>query len=125
MSDTPSPTPPPPTIFAVKPINRSKAHSNGEPAEDELDLFSTAQSQSSGYEAWQSQQLEQKKAFEKKWGIPLGCRVRIQLTTQGRPIEGLIRLASDDLAPATAKERFLRIQDTVFSPREVESLTRV
>jgi hypothetical protein len=115
----------PPTIFAVKPTGRRKATHAGEPAEDELDLFSNTQNNTSGYEAWQSQQLEQKKALEKKWGIPIGCRVRIQLTTHGRPIEGLIRLASDDATDATAKERFLRIQDTAFSPREVESLTRV
>lgn len=123
MPDTP--VPPQSTIFAVKPFRRANVGSSDGAHEEEPDLFSTSQSDASGYEAWQRQQQEQKKAFEKKWGIPLGCRVRVQLTTQGRPIEGLIRFASDDPKEASAKERFLRIQDTAFSPREVESLTRV
>jgi len=125
MPDSPTPAQPQPTIFAVKPVSRTKASPADDNTEEELDLFSSSQSDLSGYEIWQRQQQEQKRAFEKKWGIPLGCRVRIQLTTQGLPIEGLIRFASDDPKEVTAKERFLRIQDTAFSPREVESLTRM
>lgn len=121
---TPS-SPPQTTLFAVK-STRPKTSSATSDSTEELDLFATAStSNASGYEAWQRQQQEQKKAFEKKWGLPLGCRVRIQLTTQGRPIEGIIRLATDNPNDANRKDRFLRIQDTTFSPREVESLTRV
>jgi hypothetical protein len=124
MPDSPahSSPPPQPTLFAVKTTRPSSTETTTEP-----DLFSISINRPSGYESWQRQQQEQKKAFEKQWGIPLGCRVRLQLTTHGRPIEGIIRLANDDAhaASASPKERFLRIQSTTFSPREVESLCRI
>lgn len=93
----------------------------------DLFSFSTANngSDADGYAAWQEQQRQVKQAIERKWGVPLGCRVRLQLITQGQPIEGIVRLADDDIQNPGAKDRFLRIQDIRFSPREIETLARL
>ena len=79
----------------------------------------------SGYAAWKSDQLAQRAAFEKQWGIRLGHPVRIQLRGEPREREGLILLV-DDLPPSSSRQPLrLRIGDHLFLPIQIESLVTV
>ncbi len=120
-SSDPAP-PPPPTVFAprhagaVKPIAQD---SNG-------DLFSQAATTSeNGHSIWQEQQKAAKQALGRQWGVPLGHRVRVQLSSQGQPLEGILRLATDRLDNLNRHDRFLRVGDVLFSPHDIESITRL
>jgi len=123
---------PGPGVFAMEstvPTFRSRragVPESNAPDPQQPDLFGLAASlPSNGYEIWQQERQKAKRVFESQWGVPLGCRVRVELTTRGRPIEGVIRVIEEAAEDASPKERFLRCGDVEFSPREVENLVRL
>ncbi len=107
--------------LAPAPIERHKP----QPATEGLELFETAPADESGYEVWKAEQEAAKRDFEKRWGIPLNKRVRVQIKGEPREREGLLRLAAAASPLASAGKLKLRLGDHVFTASEIESVTRV
>ena len=77
-----------------------------------------------GYRNWQKRLDEKKRAFERKWGIVLGRRVRVTLHDHDRPLEGRIYLATEDV-PETAEDLLLRIGGFEFARSEISGIVRL
>ena len=77
-----------------------------------------------GFRNWRRRLDEEKLAFENRWGIILGRRVAVELKWLDRPLEGIVRLASET-PPKDAKSLRLRLGDLEFTPAEVASMVRV
>jgi len=89
-----------------------------------LELFESAPTDESGYEAWQAEREATRRAFEKRWGIPLKKRVRIQLRGEPREREGLL-LAVEEPKGRASKSLRLRLGTFVFQASQIESVSRV
>ena len=46
-----------------------------------------------GFARWKVEAEDAKRAFERRWGVPLGKPVRVQLRGESRESEGLLRVA--------------------------------
>jgi len=77
-----------------------------------------------GYRGWRRRLDDQKREIESRWGIILGRRVRVQLTSFDRPVEGIIRLIAAGSAGDSGPPR-LRMNSLEFSPAEIESVVRI
>ncbi|MCB1278535.1 hypothetical protein [Prosthecobacter sp.] len=82
-----------------------------------------AQADDAGYAAWKTEAEDAKRAFEKRWGVPLGRRVRVRLSGELREREGLLRLTEE--SPWSGNPLFLRLGADVFEAGRIESLVRV
>ena len=80
-----------------------------------------AQSGEDGFERWKSEMEVAKRAFEHRWGIPLGKRVRLQLRGEPREREGLLRLIEEQGSNTLR----LSLEGHVFSMAEIESVSRL
>jgi len=74
-----------------------------------------------GYQRWREELDARKRAFEARWGVILGRRVRLQLRDHLHPIEGIIRLR-EDKQPKNAKHPLLIINNLEFSAAHIDSL---
>lgn len=110
------------TVSAATPagINRPAKQD----ATEGLELFASAPADESGYDAWQSEREATRRAFEKRWGVPLNKRVRVQLRGEPREREGLLRLV-EELDGSRKKSLRLRLGDFLFNASQIESLSRV
>lgn len=72
-----------------------------------------------GYRRWRERLDEQRRAFERRWGIPIGPRVRLRLRGYRKSIIG--RIETSD--PRSSRPKF-RIRGIEFAPDEVESVSR-
>lgn len=77
-----------------------------------------------GYEAWKSEVAELKRAFEHRWGVPLGRSVRVTLRGEHREREGVLRLA-DDAMPDKGRSVALRLGDHTFAATQIQSVVRL
>jgi hypothetical protein len=77
-----------------------------------------------GFARWKEEAELAKRAFEKRWGVPLGKPVRVQLHGEAREREGLLRVA-EEAAGSTAKALRLVIGGHVFAAGQIESVVRV
>lgn len=82
-----------------------------------------AQADDTGYAAWKAEAEEEKRAFEQRWGVPLGRRVRVQLRGEAREREGLLRLVEE--SPKRGSVLRLRLGEEVFEAGRIESLVRL
>lgn len=73
-----------------------------------------------GYETWKAEIAEVRRAFEHRWGVPLGKQVRVRLRGEWKEREGLLRLADDDMPT-----KGLRLGDHTFAANEIESVVRL
>lgn len=76
-----------------------------------------------GYESWKSETAELKRAFEHRWGVPLGKPVRVSLRGEHREREGILRLA-DESKTEKGRAVALRLGDHVFAASQIESVVR-
>ncbi|GAA5480800.1 hypothetical protein [Haloferula sargassicola] len=74
-----------------------------------------------GYRRWRERLDEERLRFERRWGVPLGRRVRIRIEGHARSIVGRIELAQSK--PSHGKPR-LRIGSLEFTPEEIKSVVR-
>ncbi len=119
---TETPTHPRSWAMAPPPTERHKSQS----ATEGLELFDTAPVDESGFAAWKAEQDAARRDFQKRWGVPLNKRVRIQLQGEPREREGLLRLANEPNGqPASAGKLKLRLGDHIFTASQIESLSRV
>lgn len=82
-----------------------------------------AQGDGAGYAAWKSEAEAAKRAFEQRWGVPLGKPVRVQLRGEAREREGSLFVAGE--AAERGKPLRLRLGSEVFEASRIESVVRV
>lgn len=77
-----------------------------------------------GFARWKEEAENEKRAFERRWGVPLGKLVRVQLRGEAREREGVLRVVEE---PAGSSVRALRLTlgGHVFAAAQIESLVRV
>lgn len=75
-----------------------------------------------GYRAWQAERAAHKAAFERRWGVILGRRVRVKLTDRDTPLEG--KMLALDPNPKSRDRRKLRfhLAGCEFCQTEIESI---
>ena len=81
------------------------------------------QGDDAGYAAWKSEAEAAKRAFEQRWGVPLGKPVRVQLRDEAREREGLLRMVEE--LGSGGKTLRLRLGTEVFEAGRIESLVRL
>ena len=81
------------------------------------------QGDGAGYAAWKSEAEAAKRAFEQRWGVPLGKPVRVQLRGEARECEGCLFVAGE--AAERGKPLRLRLGSEVFEASRIESVVRV
>ena len=82
-----------------------------------------AQADGAGYAAWKSEAEAARRAFEQRWGVPLGKPVRVQLRGEAREREGWLFVAGE--AAERGKPLRLRLGSEVFEASRIESVVRV
>ena len=82
------------------------------------------QSSTDGFTRWKEEAEAARRAFEKRWGVPLGKAVRVQLRGEPREREGLLRLV-DEPTRGSFKHLRLTLGGHRFGANEIESLVRV
>lgn len=73
-----------------------------------------------GYAAWKREVEEAKRSFERRWGVPPGCVVRVQLRGEPMEREGVLRVSEAPAGPKAVLR--LQVGDRVFEVREIEHL---
>jgi hypothetical protein len=81
-------------------------------------------SDANGFARWKEEAEAARRAFEKRWGVPLGKTVRVQLRGESREREGLLRLV-DEPPRDSSKHLRLTLGGHGFGANEIESLVRV
>ncbi|MFO1439713.1 MAG: hypothetical protein U1F81_15430 [Verrucomicrobiaceae bacterium] len=80
-----------------------------------------AQGGEDGFARWKSDMDAARRAFEHRWGVPLGKRVRLQLRGEPREREGLLR-AVEEQGSGTLR---LSLGGHVFAMTQIESVSRL
>ena len=80
--------------------------------------------QADGYVAWRAEMQRNRETVEKRFGVPLGHRVRVQLINELKPLEGLLCVVEERQGPR-AKGLRLRVGDRSFMFGEIESVVAV
>jgi hypothetical protein len=88
----------------------------------ELDL--SGRGSEEGHRKWQQELDEKKRAFEIRYGVILGRRVRLQFAGELNPLEGMIYLVSKSGQQAAGKLRFC-LGNREFTANEIESIIRL
>ena len=88
----------------------------------ELDLSGNGSEE--GHRKWQQELDAKKRAFEARYGVILGRRVRVQLAGELNPLEGTIYLISKDMKLPGNKLRF-QLGTREFIASEIESIIRI
>ena len=78
-----------------------------------------------GYAQWKTEADAARRAFEQRWGIPLGKRVRVQLQGEACEREGVLRIAEVRPAMTAAKHLRLRLDAHEFASTAILSVVRV
>lgn len=77
-----------------------------------------------GFALWKQDAEDAKRAFETRWGVPLGKAVRVQLRGEAREREGVLRVAEEP-AGSSAKLLRLKLGTHAFLATQIESVVRV
>ncbi|MDB6003970.1 MAG: hypothetical protein JWR15_957 [Prosthecobacter sp.] len=77
-----------------------------------------------GFARWKEEAEAAKRAFEQRWGVPLGKPVRVQLRGEALEREGVLRVAEEP-AGKSAKLLRLTIAGHTFAAAQIESVVRV
>jgi hypothetical protein len=76
-----------------------------------------------GHAHWQREMAEARLEFERRWGVPLGHRVRVMLRDDEREIEGLLRVVEREAATKKLG-LMLAVDGREFRASEVVSIVR-
>lgn len=88
---------------------------------DQGEFDFSASNSEEGFHKWRRELDERKQAFERRFGVILGRLVRVSLSHHRMPLEGIIRLASDQQNMGTKHLRF-RLREIEFSVHDIESI---
>jgi len=79
-----------------------------------------------GFHKWRRELDGQKLAFERRFGVILGRPVRVTLSSHRMPLEGIIRLTSEQQNKgASAKNLKFRLNGIEFSVHDMESIVSI
>lgn len=93
---------------------------NAQSGEAELPVSSDA----SGYEHWHAQMVEARRAFERRWGVPAGHRVRVQLSDGDSELEGTLQII-ERISPTKKDGLMLQLGGRQFRATEVVRVVRI
>ena len=82
------------------------------------------QTDAAGFKRWRQEAEEARRAFEKRWGIPMGKPVRVLLRGESREREGVLRQVEEQQGKSTRQLR-LSLGGHIFHAAQIESLVRV
>jgi hypothetical protein len=82
------------------------------------------QADADGFARWKQESEDARRAFEKRWGIPTGKQVRVQLRGESREREGILRPVEEPQG-SLAKQLRLTLGGHTFPASQIESLVRV
>ncbi|MBC8127215.1 MAG: hypothetical protein H8M99_08760 [Gloeobacteraceae cyanobacterium ES-bin-144] len=88
----------------------------------ELDLSGNGSDE--GYRKWLLELDEKKRAFEVRYGVMVGRRVRVQLRGELNFLEGMIHVVSEKTDASVTKLK-LRMGRREFTPSQIESIVRI
>ena len=91
---------------------------------DQGELNLSGNGSEAGHRKWLRELEEKKRAFELRYGVMIGRRVRVQLVGETYPLEGMIYLVSRETPQSAAKLR-LSMGSREFTPLEIESIVRL
>ena len=74
-----------------------------------------------GYRHWRERLDAERRAFEKRWGVILGRRVRLQLRDYDPPVEGCLTLVERGSKGTSTVPRFC-LGTLEFTAAEIESV---
>lgn len=77
-----------------------------------------------GFARWKEEAEAAKRAFEQRWGVPLGKPVRVLLRGEAVEREGLLRVAEEP-AGKSAKHLRLTLAGHTFAAAQIESVVRM
>lgn len=77
-----------------------------------------------GFARWKEEAEKEKRAFEHRWGVPLGKPVRVLLRGESREREGLLRVVEEAAGKTTGQLR-LTIGGHSFLAAQIESVVRI
>lgn len=80
-----------------------------------------AQGGEDGFARWKADMDAARRAFEHRWGVPLGKRVRLQLRGEPRERQGLLRAVKEQ-GSSTLR---LSLDGHVFAMTQIESVSRL
>lgn len=81
------------------------------------------QTDAAGFKRWRQEAEEARRAFEKRWGIPLGRPVRVLLRGESREREGVLRKVEEPHGQSSRQLR-LSLGGHIFHAAQIESLVR-
>lgn len=81
-------------------------------------------SDGSGYDHWRKDMEEARLEFERRWGVPVGHRVRVQLRDDEIEREGILHVV-ERIAPTKKHGLMLQLGDRPFRAVEVMSVVRI
>ena len=78
----------------------------------------------SGYAMWREEEAEARKEFERRWGAPIGKRVRVELIDDSPPFEGVL-LHVEQRHQGKRNQVRLRVGAKEFLSTQIRSLVRI
>jgi hypothetical protein len=91
---------------------------------DQGELNLSGNGSEDGHRKWQQELDEKKRAFEIRYGVIIGRRVRVQFAGELNPLDGMIYLVSKSEPHAAGKLRF-HLGNREFTTNEIESIIRL
>jgi len=88
---------------------------------DQGEFDFSASNSEEGFHKWREELDERKRGFERRFGVILGRLVRVSLAHHRMPIEGIIRLASEQQNTGAKHLRF-HLREIEFSVHDIESI---
>ncbi len=78
-----------------------------------------------GYLKWQQELDERKRAFEMRYGVIVGRRVRVCLEGEDLPLEGIITIVPQKKGVQSPSKLRLCLGGREFGTAEIESIIRI
>jgi hypothetical protein len=76
-----------------------------------------------GWRRWREELDEKKRAFESRWGVVLGKRVRVWLKNHAKPLCGMLEWLEPAKGGINGPPRF-RLRGLEFGHEEIESIVQ-
>lgn len=77
-----------------------------------------------GFAAWREKETTARREFERRWGVPIGKRVRVALVDGSPPLEGVLNVV-EGCTKQPRKQVMLRIGKREFPSTQIHSLVRL
>ena len=82
-----------------------------------------AEGSEAGWRRWREELDEKRRAFEARWGVVLGRRVKVWLKDHAKPLSGMLEWVEPPKTERHAPPRF-RLRGLEFGVGEIESVVQ-